>query len=362
MDVKYLEGLPITLPHAAVAVVANDFDGDTFPDVVVLDAQGGLHAVLTTLGDTAPQVDVCLEAQALEQGFFNGDGFLDLLVSCPSVGDVMVLVGDSVGHFQVLHTLHTGHLLPSGFFHDANGDAVMDVVVWHGGEDVVTVHPGTGQGLLGMTVESGAGGLAATRDALLVDVDGDNRRELLLAQTGEVRILQADGTGHFSAYGSIHQDGRALAALSLDTTAGQEVVVAGVDGAIHLYRGGMTPSFWKDVALGPLPIHLATADFNGDHVQDLMALDGDGGLFVLAGSERHGLADAVPVQLLEVVQPAGLVAGNIDDQGNVDVVLLDPARTAVTPILNLGSTEACDDGNTDPGDGCSPACRLETAP
>lgn len=207
-----------------------DFDADGRADLVVgnrsdntidvrLGGAGGL------LGEAAT-INTAADPASLAVGDFNLDDALDILVgasggSGAAAGALQVFAGNKDdtsnpnGTFNPAPIATTG---PKGVTAaaDINGDGAPDVVVGVDDRDRIDALVNNGNGTFALL--RGSTGTAATKAAVVVDLDEDRRLDVLTAVAGRIDVLPGNGDGSF---------GRVLA---FDAAGGSGPAVADVTG------------------------------------------------------------------------------------------------------------------------------------
>ncbi|MGB6827183.1 MAG: FG-GAP-like repeat-containing protein [Terracidiphilus sp.] len=238
------------------SIAVGDFNGDGIPDLAVVSQCGydancvGPGSVTILLGDgtgnftpaAASPIALGGVAWAIAAGDFNGDGNLDLAVTTygsldsanttyGAAGAVTILLGNGNGAF-------TASSIPEGNYPwaiaagDFNGDGITDLAVTNATSDSVSVLLGNGDGTFttAASPQTGAGPFSIT----VGDFNGDGIPDLAVVNTsdysageGEAMILLGNGDGTFT-------------------------------------RNVTSPE------TGQLPISIASGDFNGDGIPDLV--------------------------------------------------------------------------------------------
>lgn len=136
-------------------------------------------------------------------GNFNGDTFPDVVVACPNSSQVQVFFGTGGGAFQA----PVNHFLPivasAVCLGDVDADGRLDIVV-------VTKEPALTVGSVGVIRNTGLGtfaapvtysGLPGVGEAALADMDADGRLDIVAAMYG------GDGNARTHAVGLLRNDG-----------------------------------------------------------------------------------------------------------------------------------------------------------
>lgn len=322
---------PITSPTRSVAftgssfsagnppiqVALGDFNGDGKPDIAVVDFNCTFLSLLTCDGTGSVSIFLGTGSGKFQPrgsftvgfgpayavvGDFNRDGKLDLSTS--NIGDntVSVLLGNGDGTFQTA-TAYPVRQSPSALITaDFNGDGKLDLAVNDGGSDAVSILLGNGDG----TFQAEADYATATMPQGLAagDYNGDGKLDLAVNDLncpnnptcgpGLVSILLGNGDGTFQAH--------------------------------------------VEYPTGPLPDTVATADFNGDGILDLVATTGTYGtnntVSVLLG---NGDGTFQPYVSYTAGTGTSFVAlGDFNGDGKIDMAVANEVSNTVSILLGNG--------------------------
>ena len=183
-------------------VAVGDFNGDTKPDLAVVNLSSSTIGVL--LGEGAGgfgpasffSVGQNFHPIALAVGDFNGDMKLDLATANYGRTDVSVLPGDGMGGFDIrlASKFQVGLKPVSVVVGDFNGDMKPDLAVANEGSDTVSVLLG-GNFLASTPFAVGKSPYAVTTG----DFNGDMKLDLAVANTksDDVSVLLGNGMGGF---------------------------------------------------------------------------------------------------------------------------------------------------------------------
>ncbi len=185
-----------------------DLNGDGTLDLTRGHQETGSIAVL--LGDgkgrfaTGPGSPL-----RLGRGFYphaladvDGDGKIDLVAPDILGSAIVVALGDGRGGFSAAPGSPI-QVKARPFYvllEDLNGDGKTDIVATHDDIDDVDVLLGEGGGRFKSTGGFHAGGLAW--EVAAVDLDADDRKDLLMLGNGALRGFRGDGKGGFVSFGS----------------------------------------------------------------------------------------------------------------------------------------------------------------
>ena len=250
----------------------------------------------------APVNRLILLLEAAEQAPSAGELFVDdVLLVYPGLGPTLVDDFERLGYDLEWH--ETPLSMSAA---DVQGDGTQDLIVAGTSSDpdarLRLFVQGAGADPDLPFVQAAAGALPATPDpssaAVPLDSDRDGDADLVIISTGQDRLLENDGSGHFfdDTFASMPVDwvdGRSAQASDLNRDGWLDLLVAN-DGAVdRLYLGRANGGFVDETPLLPLldspTLRLLPADVDGDGDSDLLVVragGGDVGLYICtAGSE-----------------------------------------------------------------------------
>lgn len=365
------------------AVALEDLNRDSILDlitstIVVADEEKGLKRlhIAVALGSPAgrflvPQliefnsvkIDDPLKitrGKVLALGDINTDGFLDVVLAYPSGGSFWVFWGNG----SLLRPASSRDLprslrdVSSVALSDFTGDGRLDIVCTNLQGSVYTfINNGTDQIDRWTTQETFVGG--NLQSIAVGDLNRDGKSDLVVSSIGRAAILLGDGTGNFTvahrlSAGLYSGDSPAWIELADITNDGlSDLVTANPESdRVLIFPGDGTGKFdepraWPTGGLDPRA--LAIVDFNQDGWLDLAAAnsssnavtvhlnDGFGGFgsIVLVDPPRGkpvqpNRAITVPVGSL----PVSLASGDLDGNGNPDLVVANQGDDSVSVLLN----------------------------
>ena len=286
------------------AIVAADFNGDGKLDLAASDGLGITVLINHGDGTFAPAVHVALDQTinafpvSVTAADFNGDGAIDLAasgigwtfdfqaVTSANADNVAILLNDGTGHFTLANTILIDNPFPrlgDITVGDVDGDGLPDLLVdQSSGRVTVLLNQGGGQFVNAFLVLVGENHILSA--VKLVDLNGDGRLDLIVADNGDplaaegsggdVVVFLNEGGGVFGSPVRI-PTGNAptsvvIADLNLD---GQlDLAVANNlsnDVSILLNQGGVVFTPAVNFTTGEGPTSVVAADFNGDGHLDL---------------------------------------------------------------------------------------------
>jgi hypothetical protein len=297
-------GSPLTL-------AAIDLGHDDLMDLVVgeVDVAGDLPDRVIAYpangaGGVGAPIPLALSSVPILErvGDVDANGFDDIGVAQLDADTAQVLLFDASGLSEVFNIAFTGGT-SSIVFGDLDGQGGLDVAatVLLTQELIVrlAVPPGTASLAFGAPIVLNAGFLPRTVAA--VELNDDGLLDLLCPSNVDVSLLFGDGTGNFRAA--------------------------------------------RGYPVGSQPVSVRAADFDGDLDLDLVSVDvfqrQVSFLDNVDGAGHFALVAEIPFEVPASEElPGGLDVGDVDDDGDVDVIIAQHALNEVRVVHNPGTTVA----------------------
>jgi FG-GAP-like repeat len=288
----------------------------------------------------------------------NADGNTDLAVAHSESNDVRVLIGDGAGGFAPGYSSRVGDSLEQVATADLNGDGHVDLAlpVWQENWRIAVLL-GDGTGGFAPGPPLGIGVRHGTTRIALADLNGDGRRDLVVAN-GDSRALSVRlgvGGGRFAAartvpagngpsavaVADLNRDGR------LDLAVGTQHSDAGKYQprlAIMLGNGagGFRRADGSPMAVPGGPSSVQVADLNADGRLDVAVANSDEhSVTTLLGNGAGRFRPAVDSPF-PVPSPRELAAADVNGDGGLDLAVAGSAgfrvlfRTPSTPATSRG--------------------------
>jgi len=250
------------------AVGLEDLNRDGFPDLVVIDKDLNVLAILGNGDGTFqdPQIVHAGGPEELSGGTvadLNGDGDPDLVLLAPYSDSVTVLLGHGDGTFELHGSYAAGDGPAAVVIEDLDGDGHVDAAVVNGTADTVSVLLGNGDGSLQAPVAYAAGD--APVSIAVGDLDGDGSPDLGLVTDvaiahgySVVGVMLNDGGGAFNCVvfyeGEMSPSAVSITDLNSDGLMDMAVTDSGSNKLlVYLNRAGPGPGWGAASVLGAGP-------------------------------------------------------------------------------------------------------------
>ncbi len=322
------------------------------------DAGGvGLMPASVTPADTFPVFDRVLLLESTSEtsanvgiGDLNGDGNLDLVLvkgrHWPLVD--RILLGDGAGHFSAGYDLgHASDRSYSGRVVDIDGDGDLDVVISNDKPDpkLVYLNDGTGHFRVGSTYGRPEW---ETRNASVVDLNGDGQPDIVVANrssdsSGANYICFNKGKGRFDAecVAFSREPATTITPADFNRDGLIDLAVPHRDGGqSRVYLAGPKGSFTaaRTVPFGAPDAHIRmteAADFDGDGLLDIVAIDERRGTAIYFGQRDGTFSTGFPVGD-GAITPYALAVADVNGDGKPDIIVGN-VEAPSTIYFNTGS-------------------------
>ncbi|GAB3721155.1 FG-GAP-like repeat-containing protein [Hymenobacter agri] len=222
--------------------------------------------------------------------------------------------------------------------HDVNSDGLPDMVQIGSSGSAITVRLNTGAGGFAATTSSYSSGTSSAASLAAGDINADGKADIALVSLAarSLSVLLGNGSGGFSVASTyvlpanptpigllvkdVNKDGRA-----------DVLIVGSTPSAVGVLLSQGSGGFAPIVQYGANPFNAAAVDdLNGDGNPDL--LFGGNTLDVYLGDGTGAFAPATPVYSnpLGGTPAQQLQVGDIDNDGKMDVVVLNQVATGTT--------------------------------
>lgn len=272
---------------------------------------------------------------------FDGDGVTDIVTTNIGNDSISILFGNGDGTFKEHKQMPVAKEPRAMALDDFNGDGRIDLAIACSGNDQIAVYYGQGNGTFipgqRYSVHKTPVSIAAG------DLNGDRKSDLAVAlRNDKIKIFIGQGDGTF-VEGPQYEYGdtpTSIALADLDRNGILDIAVTNggpMSSAVSIWLGNGDGSFRSptDYRTGKRPLVVTFADFNGDHLADLLVMNGQMDSFTIFLGNGNGTfqpgkesgADAGPVYGL---------ARDIDGDGHMDAAIVNVQSNNLSILYGRG--------------------------
>ncbi|CAM4818368.1 unnamed protein product [Rotaria magnacalcarata] len=278
----------------------------------------------------------------------NGDGKPDIIVANYGSNNAGVLLNVGNGTFSAQTTYSTGSSSApfSVVAVDVNGDNKTDIIVANYGSNNVGVLLNIGNGTFAAQTTYSTGSSSAPVSVVAVDVNGDNKTDIIVANydSDNVGVLLNIGNGTFAAQTTYSTDSGSdpyyVAAADVNDDGKCDIIVANYGSnntgvLLNVGNGTFAAQATYSTGSGSGPVSVVTVDVNGDNKTDIIVANYDSNnVGVLLNIGNGTFAAQATYSTGSGSGPYYVAAADVNDDGKCDIIVANYGLNNVGVLLN----------------------------
>lgn len=281
----------------------------------------------------------------------NNDNKPDIVVANSGTTTVGVLLNTGNGSFPSQTTYSTGATSSpiAVSVVDVNGDNRPDIVVANSGTANVGVFLNVGNGTFLNQTTYSTGISSSPRGVTTVDVNGDGKPDIVVSNSGtsNVGVLLNAGNGTFLNQTTHSTDTgsspRGLTIVDVNGDSKPDIVVANsgthnVGIFFNAGNGTFLNQTTYSTGASSAPRAVAVADVNGDNMPDIIPADtGINSVGVLLNAGNSTFLNQTTYSTGATTGPRTVAVADVNNDNKPDIIVGNTASTYVSVLLNIGN-------------------------
>jgi hypothetical protein len=278
---------------------------------------------------------------ALTDGNFNSDSYLDLVVTNSGSNNISVLFGNGAGSFTAPVNFATGFYPASVTSADFNTDGYSDVAVANFSSNDISILLGNGAGSFSAAVSFGVG--TSPISITNGDFNADGKIDLGVANYGSnnISVLLGNGVGSFgiAINYAVGTNPYSLVSADFNADGKADIAVANYGNntlSVLLDNGSGSFNPAVNFSVGAGPVSVTNTDFNADGIVDLAVANGNSNnVSVLLGSGSGSFNTAV--NFAAGIGPVSVASSDFNSDGKTDLLVTNVTSSNVSLLLGNGT-------------------------
>jgi hypothetical protein len=271
--------------------------------------------------------------QGVRLGDLNGDGNTDIVLGLTSTLNGATFLGNGDGTLRGPYISALNGAQSDLALADLDGDGKLDLVT----ASVYSAVLARGNGDGTFTAAGFIQNLMFPSAVAVADIDADSKPDIVLINSNNLN-LYSDAIPTMIPPAIVSSAGSGYSHVTLgdfDGDAKIDAMIAGRFGGVEFMKnaGGGAFTVGGQIATGS-ELAIASADFNGDGILDVVTTDTSGVVTVLLGQGSANFA--APKSVSVGGTPLGLAVGSIDSDTKLDIVVVSQDTNAITLLHGVG--------------------------